>query len=306
MLLDIVLFVVSLGVLIYASDRFIGAAESIGLSLGVSPFIIGVTIVAFGTSLPELATSIASVFAGNSQIVIGNVIGSNITNILLVLGLTAFVGRDILLDFDVMDVDMPLLLVSAFLLFFVISDLYVSIFEAILLLICLGLFLYNSLGSGRDDDVEKTKVSAVTYLTVLIAGVFVFLGAKYTITSISSISESMGIGEDVIALTAVALGTSLPEVMVSIAAARRGKHAIAVGNVLGSNIFNTYAVTGIPALLGSIVIPADTIHFSAPFMIFVTLIFAFMCVSRRISKWEGVTLLVLYAFFLGETFQRGI
>ncbi len=306
MILDIVLFVVSLGVLIYASDRFIAAAESIGLSLGVSPFIIGVTIVAFGTSLPELATSIASVFAGNSQIVIGNVIGSNITNILLVLGLTAFIGRDILLDFDVMDVDMPLLLVSAFLLYFVISDLHVSIFEAILLLSCLALFLYNSLGSGRDEDTEKTKVSGVTYLTVLIAGIFIFLGAKYTITAISNISESIGIGEDVIALTAVALGTSLPEVMVSIAAARRGKHAIAVGNVLGSNIFNTYAVTGIPALIGTIVIPEDTIYFSVPFMIFVTLIFAFMCISRKISKWEGVTLLVLYAFFLGETFQRGI
>jgi cation:H+ antiporter len=305
-ILDIVLFVVSLGVLIYASDRFIAAAESIGLSLGVSPFIIGVTIVAFGTSLPELATSIASVFAGNSQIVIGNVIGSNITNILLVLGLTAFIGRDILLDFDVMDVDMPLLLVSAFLLYFVISDLHVSIFEAILLLSCLALFLYNSLGSGRDEDTEKTKVSGVTYLTVLIAGIFIFLGAKYTITAISNISESIGIGEDVIALTAVALGTSLPEVMVSIAAARRGKHAIAVGNVLGSNIFNTYAVTGIPALIGTIVIPEDTIYFSVPFMIFVTLIFAFMCISRKISKWEGVTLLVLYAFFLGETFQRGI
>ena len=306
MLLDIVLFVLSLSVLIYASDKFIGAAESIGLCFGVSPFIIGVTIVAFGTSLPELATSIASVYSGNSQIVIGNVIGSNITNILLVLGLTAFVGRDILLDFDVMDVDMPLLLVSAFLLFFVISDFIVSIFESILLLCCLSLFLYNSIGSGRDDDVKKTSVSKLTYLTVLIAAVFVFIGAKYTITAISNISQTMGIGEDVIALTAVALGTSLPEVMVSITAARRGKHAIAVGNVLGSNIFNTYAVTGIPALLGTIVIPSDTINFSAPFMIFVTVIFAFMCMSRKISRWEGVTLLILYAFFLGETFQRGI
>ncbi len=306
MLVDIILFVVALSVLVYASDRFIAAAESIGLSLGISPFIIGVTIVAFGTSLPELATSVASVFAGNSQIVIGNVIGSNITNVLLVLGLTAFIGRDIILDIDVMDVDMPLLVVSAFFLYFVISDLCVTTLEAILFLVALGLFLYNSIGSVTGNSEEKTKVSPMTYLIVVISGIFVFLGAKFTIVAISHISEAFGVGQDVIALTAVALGTSLPEVMVSIAAARRGKHAIAVGNVLGSNIFNTYAVTGIPALMSTIVIPPNTIQFSAPFMVFVSLIFAFMCVTKRISRWEGVTLLLLYAFFLAETFQRGI
>ena len=289
----------------YASDRFIAAAESIGLSFGISPFIIGVTIVAFGTSLPELMTSIVSVYSGTSSIVIGNVIGSNITNILLVLGLTAFVGKEILLDFDVMDVDMPLLLISCFFLVFVISDLHVSWFEASLFLVGLGLFLYNSIGGGHSEGTEKVKASALTYIILVIAAVFVFLGADYTIQYISNISRAMGIGEDVIALTFVSLGTSLPEVMVSIAAARRGKHAMAVGNVLGSNIFNTYAVTGIPALLGPIEIPADVLNFSAPFMVFVTALFAFMCMSKRISKWEGIMLLVLYAFFIAESFQRG-
>lgn len=303
---DILLFVVSLAVLVYASDRFIAAAESIGLNFGISPFVVGVTIVAFGTSLPELATSIASVYSGSSSIVIGNVIGSNITNILLVLGLTAFVGKEILLDTDVMDVDMPLLLVSSFFLVFVISDLHVSWFEAGLFLMGLGIFLYNSIGSSSDENTEKVKVDGMTYVVVIISAIFVFLGAKYTIEAISNISSSLGVGEDVIALTAVALGTSLPEVMVSVAAARRGKHAIAVGNVLGSNIFNTYAVTGIPAFLGVIEIPPDTLNFSAPFMVFVTLMFAFMCMTKRISKWEGIMLLLLYAFFLGETFQRGI
>lgn len=296
----------SLAVLVYASDRFISAAESIGLNFGISPFIIGVTIVAFGTSLPELATSIASVYSGSSVIVIGNVIGSNITNILLVLGLTAFVGKEILLDFDVMDVDMPLLLLSSFFLVFVISDLKVTWFEAGLFLLGLGIFLYNSIGSGSDDSIEKVKVNGMTYVVLIIAAIFVFLGAKFTIDAISSISSTLGVGEEVIALTAVALGTSLPEVMVSIAAARRGKHAIAVGNVLGSNIFNTYAVTGIPALLGPITIPETTLEFSAPFMVFVTVMFAFMCMTKRISKWEGIMLLVLYSFFLAETFQRGV
>lgn len=292
--------------LVYASDRFIEAAESIGLNFGISPFVIGVTIVAFGTSLPELATSIAAVYSGSSSIVIGNVIGSNITNILLVLGLTAFVGKDILLDTDVMDVDMPLLLVSSFFLVFVISDLHVSWFEAALFLIGLGIFLYNSIGSSSDEHSEKVKVGGNTYVILILSAIFVFLGAKYTIDAISNISLALGVGEDVIALTAVALGTSLPEVMVSVAAARRGKHAIAVGNVLGSNLFNTYAVTSIPAFIGTLEIPPDTLNFSAPFMVFVTLMFAFMCMTKRISKWEGIMLLLLYAFFLGETFQRGL
>jgi len=305
LLVSILLFIISLSVLVFASDKFVGAAESIGLSFGISPFIIGVTIVAFGTSLPELATSIASVYSGSSQIVIGNVVGSNITNILLVLGMTALVGREIILDFDVMDVDMPLLVISSFLLIFVISDREVTSLEAIILLSALVIFLYNSLGSSSSDDkIERERVSMKTYGVLLMGGVFVYLGADFTIQAIKSISSSLGIGEEFIALTAVALGTSLPEVMVSIAAARRGKHAVAVGNVLGSNIFNTYAVMGIPALLGELVIPEGYMSFEGPFMIFATLIFAFMCMSKRISKWEGITLLLLYLFFLGELIHQ--
>lgn len=305
LLVSILVFLVSLAVLVFASDKFVGAAESIGLSLGISPFIIGVTIVAFGTSLPELATSIASVYSGSSEIVIGNVVGSNITNILLVLGMTAIVGREIILEFDVMDVDMPLLVVSSFLLVFVISDSEVTIVEAIILLAALFVFLYNSLGSSSSDDkVDREKVSPKTYAILIMGGVFVYLGADYTITAIKSISAQLGIAKEFIALTAVALGTSLPEVMVSIAAARRGKHAVAVGNVLGSNIFNTYAVMGIPALLGDLIIPEGYMSFEGPFMIFATLTFAFMCVSRRISKWEGITLILLYIFFFGELIHR--
>jgi len=301
---DILLFIVSLTVLVLASDRFIGAAEKIGLSFGISPFIIGVTIVAFGTSLPELATSIVSVYSGTSEIVIGNVIGSNITNILLVLGLTAIIGKEIILDFDVMDVDMPLLFASAFLLLFVISDQNVSIFEAILFLTGLVIFLLNSLRGDKDDDFERSKVDLKTWMILILGGVMVYYGANYTIDAIKSISAKVGVSPEIISLTAVALGTSLPEVIVSISAARRGKHAIAVGNVLGSNIFNTYAVMGIPALLGNLVIPADTLKFSAPFMIAVTVLFGLVCISRRISKWEGFAFVLFYAFYIGELLTR--
>lgn len=299
LLVNIIIFAVSLGALLKASDWFVSAAERIGLSLGISPFIIGVTIVAFGTSLPELATSIAAIFSGSSEIVVGNVIGSNITNILLVLGLTAIVGKKIVLDFDVWDIDMPLLLASAIFLYFALNDNSISIVEAIMFLAALAVFLLKSFGE-REEDIDRPKAKIKDYGLLLLGGVLVYFGATYTIFGLENIANELGINQDFIALTVLALGTSLPEVVVSIAAARKGKPAIAVGNVLGSNIFNTYAVMGIPSLMGTLVIPESTNEFSLPFMVFVTIIFAVICLSKRISRWEGVMLVLFYIFFIVE------
>ncbi|MFT7606246.1 MAG: cation:H+ antiporter, partial [Saprospiraceae bacterium] len=127
--------------------------------------------------------------------------------------------------------------------------------------------------------------------------------AGFTITAISALSTQMGISPDVIALSMVALGTSLPEVIVSLKAARKGKSSIAIGNVLGSNIFNTYGVMAIPSFFGDLVIPESVITFSLPFMIMMTILFAIMCVSRKITRWEGLILLMLYAFYLVELFK---
>ena len=303
LILNFGIMVASLAVLLWGSDKFVAAAENIGLSFGISPFIIGVTIIAFGTSLPELATSIVAVFSGTSEIVIGNVVGSNITNILLVLGVTAIVGKKIVMDHDIMDVDIPMLVFSAFLLFFVIYDLHVNIFEAILLLTALGIFLFNSFKNSSDESSEH-KAGPKDYMLLLLGGALVYLGAKYTIFAVERISEQAGIDPDIIALTVVALGTSLPEVVVSIAAARKGKTAIAVGNVLGSNIFNTYAVMGIPALFTDLTIPAEIKAFSLPFMLAVTLLFALSCISRKINRWEGALFLLFYVFFIGELVRQ--
>lgn len=302
----IALFIASLTALVLASDKFVEAAERIGLSKGISPFIIGVTIVAFGTSLPELAASIASIYSGTSEIVVANAVGSNITNILLVLGLTALVGKSIRLDFDVMDIDMPLLISSAFIMYFTLQDQVFTLFEALIYLAALACFLIYSIQDNRDDEAKTYKTDSKDFLILILGAVFIFLGAKYTIVAIKSLSESAGISPEIIALSAVALGTSLPEVIVSISAAKRGKHAIAVGNVLGSNIFNTYAVMGISRLLGDLIIPESTINFSIPFMVGVTVLFGLMCLSRKISKWEGIVLLLLYAIFIKSLFEKGM
>ncbi len=300
----ILVFIVSLTVLLFSSDKFIEAAENIGLSFGISPFIIGVTIVAFGTSLPELATSIASVISGSSEIVIGNVIGSNITNILLVLGCTAVIGKEIKLSFNVMDVDMPLLLFSAFLLYFTVADGSFTMIEAGIFLAALVIFIINSSQGEKSNKADRPTLNPIQYLWVLLGAIGVFAGAHYTIYAIENISSMMNINPDLIALTVVALGTSLPEVVVSIAAARKGKHAIAVGNVLGSNIFNTYAVMGIARLFGDLKISGEIVGFGLPFMIVVTLLFAIVTFSNRVSRWEGMMLLIFYAYYIIQLIEN--
>ena len=303
--LALILFVVSLAALIIASDWFISSAEKIGTYIGIPSFVIGVTIVAFGTSLPELATSIAAVTSGTSEIVIGNVIGSNITNILLVLGLAAFLGGKMKIDFDVMDIDMPLLFGSAFLLYFALYDLQFTLIEATIFIIALIVFLLNSFTRKKVNDKDKcNKPDAKTYVMLLLGATLVYFGATYTIKAMTEIATVMAIDPHIIALGAVALGTSLPEVVVSVKAAKAGNHGMAIGNVLGSNMFNTFAVLSIPRFFGDIKIPEETLTFDTPFMLAATILFGMICLTRKISKWEGAMLIIFYLFFLSQLAEK--
>ena len=306
MIATVVLFILSIAVLVFASDKFISAAETIGRSFGISSFIIGVTILAFGTSLPELATSIFAVIDGSSEIVLGNVLGSNITNVLLVLGLSVVFTKVLRIDYDVMDVDMPLLFLSAFLLWFSLKDGVFSAFEAVLFICGLVVFLVNSINNSPKDDEDRPTAAVRDYITLILCGVLVYFGAEYTVKTLGTIATGLGVPKSIVSVTALALGTSLPEVVVSISATRRGQHSMAVGNILGSNIFNTYAVMAIPSFFGSLVVAEEMMEFHLPFMLVVTALLGVICLSKRISRWEGVMLLILYAFFLGESVKNGL
>ncbi len=301
-LLWISVFALSLTALVKASDWFVESAEKIGLAIGIPPFIIGVTIVAFGTSLPELAASIAAVWSGSSEIVVGNVVGSNITNILLILGVVAVVGKRVETKVDIMAVDIPMLVGSAFLLWFVLRDLQVLLPEAIILLIALIIFLAHSFSSGGDEKTERQPIPMKAVGLLLLSGILIYFGATYTIVAIEKLSAILGINKEIIALTMVAFGTSLPELVVSIAAARKGQPEMAVGNVLGSNIFNTYAVMGIPALFENLVIPENIMGFGLPMMIAATFLFAYAALSKGIDRSEGFLLLLFYIYFVAELF----
>ncbi|MBT3985439.1 calcium/sodium antiporter [archaeon] len=307
------IFVVSLLVLLKSSDYFTTAAEKIGLLLGMPAFIVGVTIVAIGTSLPELISSFFAVAAGNSEMVAGNVVGSNIANILLILGFVAIVGRKVETKYEILKVDLPIFFASALFVFISCMDGVFNFWEGIIGI--LGVIVYFSFAvNSAKKSGSKQKITKKEKKTakkegfwsqigiMLIAGIFIFLGAKYVVASVINLSTIFNIGTEVIAISAVAIGTSLPELMVGYQAAKRGNAGLAFGNVLGSNIFNSFAVLGIPALFGAIVIPSAIVQFSIPVMIGVSLLYFFMIQDKQLTIWEGLILLLAYILYLAKIF----
>jgi len=312
-------FIVSLAVLLKASDFFTDSAEKIGLFFKLSPFVIGVTIVAFGTSLPELVSSLFAVFQGYSEIVAGNVIGSNITNILLILGVVAIFSITDNFDHDIIEADILALFGSTFLLVLTMLDGKFTFFEGVLVLLGLLIFLYHTIFSRKVSFWEKFKIKqsvrrslglkkkvrdfpVKSLATLFVSSVFIFVGAKYVIDSIVYFSDLANIGKGVIAASVVALGTSLPELAVSWSAARKGNIEVAVGNILGSNIFNAFAVMGIPALFADLKISESILYFGVPMLVASTFMYVFVVQDRRIKKWEGAFLLIFYIFYITKLF----
>ncbi|MEM7367349.1 MAG: calcium/sodium antiporter [Bacteroidota bacterium] len=318
MLLWSTIFIITLVSLVIAADFFIKAAERIGLALGIEPFIVGVTLIAVGTSLPELVTSIVAVLkpSGTSAIVPGNVIGSNITNTCLVLGIVGVLAKKVRLEFDIMQVDLPMLMGSAFIMYLCCMDAYFSLFEGIICLGGLVMYLMYVLSLGRNGSDSPSpgdggdganaaesnlpQFSIKDPLILLASGLVIYFSAEYNVTAIIEISEMLDIGKELIALTAVALGTSLPELVVSVVAVRSGNAEMAIGNILGSNIFNVFAVMGIPRLFGLIDVPPSILDFSLPAMIVASLIALLIVQDRIVNRWEGFILLLLYVLFMGN------
>ncbi|MEM7179953.1 MAG: calcium/sodium antiporter [Spirochaetota bacterium] len=304
LLLWLVVFAVSLAVLIVASDFFIASAEKVGAYLGIPSFVVGVIIVGLGTSLPELVSSIFAVTGGASEIVVGNVLGSNITNILLVVGIGAVMTVSFEVGYDLLHLDIPFLLGSLVAITVMTMDGNFTTGEAVICLVLLAIYILQSFSTTDEEGKEeREKLKAITWTSLLLSPIAIFLGAKYTIDAVLKVSEMLKIGTEVIALSVVALGTSLPEVMVTIAAARRGNPDMVIGNVIGSNIFNTFAVMGIPALFGKLKIPTIVNSFSSPMHFGVSLLFIIMIVDRRINRWEGFLLITLYIYFIGSLYK---
>ncbi|MCB0502270.1 MAG: calcium/sodium antiporter [Bacteroidetes bacterium] len=299
----IVVFIGTLIVLVKAADYFIEAAEKIGGALKINPFVIGVTVVALGTSLPELITSLIAVFEDNTEIVIGNVVGSNIANFGLVMAFVAIISKRIVLKTNVMVVEMPFFLGSTFLVSIMMLDGTFEMFDGIVACLGMVLFIVYTIKNKPEEEPEhekeeESKLPMAAVMLFFVSGVAIYFSAKYNIDAVLKIAEILNVGTEVVAQTAVALGTSLPELLVSVAAARKKNLEIAVGNLIGSNIFNSFAVLGIPALIAPLVVPNQMLMFSIPLMIMITIIFFVMMITNRVNRWQGYFLLLSYLFFL--------
>jgi cation:H+ antiporter len=304
-----IIFVFSFAVLIKSSDLFIISAEEVGTYFRMPPFVIGVLIVGLGTSLPELVSAIVSVERGASEIVIGNVLGSNITNIFLVVGTAGIIGKEFTVDYDVMRADVPFLAAASFLLAFMILDRNFTTAEGLLCLAGFAFYLAYTLRNPEqmreilELEAHPIKPRLKDWVMLVISPAGIYFGARYTIDAVVAISEMLEIAPEVIALSAIALGTSLPELVVTISAARKGKPEITIGNILGSNIFNTLMVMGIPAMIGTLAIPAGIITFSLPLSLVAALLYIIIIFDQKVNRLEGGLLLLFYIFFLLHIFN---
>lgn len=313
-----IIFIVSLFALIKGADFLLEGAERIGRYLGMPAFVIGALIVGVGTSLPELASSGFAVASGVTDIVAANVIGSNIANILLVVGLASVIGRVIHTTKNLIKLEIPLLVISTSLFLFVAYDGVVTFAEALVMLF--GFFIYVTYLLNTDkyqthcdkkeaeeekeisvNDAEEEKVEKIgkKEALLLLGGIILLAsGANYLVDSVIAFSGKLNIATSIVSVLAIAIGTSLPEILVSVKAVLKGKTDLAFGNVFGSNVFNILMLTGILGLFADLEVSPEMIDIGLPFLAITTLIFYVSAMAKRIYIWEGLMFLLFYVLFV--------
>ena len=309
--------IVGLILLVIGGEFLVRASISLSFKLHISKMVIGMTVVSFATSAPELLVSLQAALAGSPAIAINNVIGSNIANIGLVLGITAIIGP-IAVSKDFYKFNWPvMMLFSLVLYYFLWNDAVLSQLEGVLLLVGLAVFLFVLLRNARKEEVISEDVDDALALVgygkivvwLLIGGVALYFGSDLLVDGAKDIAKNMGVSEGVISITMIAIGTSVPELAASIIAAIKGEKAISLGNLIGSNIFNIASVLGVTALIKEIPIPLDEpqilsrdifwmLGFSA---ILIPLVF----IPKKfiISRLKGVFLFLGYGLFIYIVFK---
>jgi cation:H+ antiporter len=287
--------------LVKSADFFTDSARKIGLSLGLSDFIIGATIVAIGTSAPELVTSVLAVLQGATTFPVDNIIGSNIANCLLIGGICAIAAKALKVKKILLDVDLPFFFISTALFTIFIIDGEFTASEGIISLILLGVFVaYTLVRDKKEEKKVRPKLTAKTILIMILGAVGIYFSAKFTVQYVQEIAEILNIESAIVTMIVVGIGTSLPELVVSIRSVIAGSHSVALGNIFGSNVFNVLAVAGIPSLITSLKVSSTAVAIGIPFLIITTLSFIFVTSDDQIRSWEGLALLVVYITFLGK------
>ena len=314
--LTIVALVVGIAGLVGGAELLVKGAATIASSFGVAPVVIGLTVVAFGTSAPELAVSVSAAFGGNADVAFGNVIGSNIGNILLILGASAVVGG-LAVQQRIVRFDIPLLIVVSVVAMVMSLDNTIGRVDGVILfggIVAYVAWLVRETRVERADVIEEytesvtalegAAVGRPTWFSaaLVIVGLTVLVvGSQLLVNAATDIAESAGISDLVIGLTVVAIGTSLPELATSILAAVRGQRDIAVGNVIGSNLFNLMSVLGLTSIVSSDGIPVSdsSLRLDFPVMLAATIVLVpIVWNGARIRRWEGLVLMGFYAAYV--------
>ncbi|WP_296622744.1 calcium/sodium antiporter [Marivirga sp.] len=306
-----ILLFVGLAVLILGGELLVRGASRIALRLKMSPLVVGVTIVAFGTSAPELLISVQAALAGSPDITMGNVIGSNICNLALVLGVTALIAP-IPVNSDSIKIDWPMTMGCSLLLYFLVQEGFVNDYEGIGFMILLLLYLIFIIRRSRKNhmspkdlgiEVEappsgSTKNMIKDISLIAIGGAGLYFGSDWFVNSAKDLAIYMGISERIVGITVVALGTSLPELVTSVVAAFKKETDMALGNLMGSNIFNILSILGITSLIAEIEVSDVIINSDMIWMMGITLlILPFMALNKIVDRYEGLILLGIYIYY---------
>lgn len=321
MLLQVFILIVSLVALVWSADKFVYGASSVARNFGVSPMIIGLTIVAMGSSAPEMVVAATASLQGNPNTAVGNAIGSNITNIALVLGVTALI-QPLRVSSSTIKRELPLILAITLVAYIMLFDVNLSFVEGVILIV--GFFLYiaalliitlrRAKSNPVDDpmiveaeaEVPEATSNAMAFFWLILGIIALPLSANYLVDSAVFIAKDFGVSDLVVGLTIIAIGTSLPELAASIMSIVKKEDDLAMGNIIGSNIFNILAVLALPGLIAPGVIDENAATRDAPYMVGLTLFLFVLCFSRtkgafRITRLKGAALFIgfiAYQFLL--------
>lgn len=306
--MDIIYLLLGFIIIIKGSDMLVDGSVNLAKFLKIPTLVIGLTIVAIATGVPEIAISISSSLKGSNGLLLGNLLGSNIFNILFILGLIAII-KPLYIKKEIILKNYAFALLSCLVLFIISYDIYfgdslvnlITRTEGILLLCFAGIFLYSTVLEATLDKnikVEKGKFSFKDILYIVVGIVLIGLSAEVIVNSAVNISKWLGIGEDLIGLTIIAIGTNLPELVTSIVAVRKGEVDIAIGNLVGTNIYNIFLILGLAATINPIVISSNAFIDIIVLAITSFIVYIFIQHKKDINRKEGIIMILLYIIYI--------
>ena len=303
MILNLIFIVVGIALVLWGADRLTDGAVALADRMGISQVVIGLTVVAMGTSMPEFTISLLSAIKGTTGLAVGNVIGSNIFNSLLIVGTSAVVAPMMILKSTVRK-DIPFALVASVMLYLLSQDGQISRWDAAILFVFFIIFMTITIKESKSEDSKKEDIQIKTIKVwqaiafLLIGLTCLILGSNIFVNGATKLATTLGISDAVIGLTIVAGGTSLPELATSVVASRKGNSGIAIGNVLGSNVFNILMILGITGLITPMSIHGITQVDLTMLVVSMILLWLFSFTKYRIERWEGAILSILFIGYI--------